>query len=84
VTRAVQLQPNPKRGRLNEDETSSRKHRCVPHIFLHAHGGPNANAASTPEKNKSADASAAPKTLRGIVSDRMCGAHHMEKDKSRG
>src|SRR5229473_1628598 len=26
--------------------------------------------------------SAAPKTLTGIVSDSMCGAHHMAKDKS--
>jgi hypothetical protein len=38
--------------------------------------------ASTPGKNESADVSSAPKTLTGIVSDSMCGAHHMEKDKS--
>ncbi|HEV2396348.1 MAG TPA: hypothetical protein VGS27_05380 [Candidatus Sulfotelmatobacter sp.] len=36
--------------------------------------------ASSPATGK-AD-SAAPKTLTGIVSDSMCGAHHMEKDKS--
>jgi hypothetical protein len=28
------------------------------------------------------ESSAQPKTLTGIVSDSMCGAHHMEKDKS--
>jgi hypothetical protein len=27
-------------------------------------------------------ASGAPKTLTGVVSDSMCGAHHMAKDKS--
>ena len=32
--------------------------------------------------NKPGDSSAAPKTLTGIVSDSMCGAHHMAKDKS--
>lgn len=31
---------------------------------------------------KSGGASAAPKTLTGIVTDSMCGAHHMVKDKS--
>ena len=31
---------------------------------------------------KPLDASAAPKTLTGTVSDSMCGAHHMAKDKS--
>ena len=36
--------------------------------------------ASSPASGKSD--SAAPKTLTGIVSDSMCGAHHMEKDKS--
>jgi hypothetical protein len=38
--------------------------------------------ASTPGTSKPAEASAAPKTLTGTVSDSMCGAHHMEKDKS--
>ena len=38
--------------------------------------------ASTSGTSKSAEASAAPKTLTGIVSDSMCGTHHMEKDKS--
>src|SRR5207244_11297650 len=38
--------------------------------------------ASTPETSKPSDASAVPKTLTGTVSDAMCGAHHMEKDKS--
>src|SRR5437870_12811223 len=38
--------------------------------------------ASSPGTTKPAEASAAPKTLTGTVSDSMCGAHHMEKDKS--
>ena len=32
--------------------------------------------------SKPAQASTAPETLTGTVSDSMCGAHHMEKDKS--
>jgi hypothetical protein len=40
--------------------------------------------ASTPGTRKPAEASAAPKTLTGTVSDSMCGAHHMEKDKKCG
>lgn len=32
--------------------------------------------------NKPGQSSAAPKTLTGVVSDSMCGAHHMAKDKS--
>ena len=31
---------------------------------------------------KGGESSASPKTLTGIVSDSMCGAHHMAKDKS--
>jgi hypothetical protein len=38
--------------------------------------------ASTPGTSQAAEASSAPKTLTGTVSDAMCGAHHMEKDKS--
>ncbi len=38
--------------------------------------------AGTSETSKPAKSSAAPKTLTGTVSDSMCGAHHMEKDKS--
>ena len=38
--------------------------------------------ASAPRTSKPVEASAAPKTLTGTVSDSMCGAHHMEKDKS--
>ena len=38
--------------------------------------------ASTPGTSIPAEASSAPKTLTGTVSDAMCGAHHMEKDKS--
>ena len=38
--------------------------------------------ASTPRTSKSAGSSAAPRTLTGTVSDSMCGAHHMAKDKS--
>ena len=37
--------------------------------------------ASTPG-NKPRSSSAAPGTLTGMVSDSMCGAHHMAKDKS--
>jgi hypothetical protein len=37
---------------------------------------------STSPGNKSKTSSAAPGTLTGIVSDSMCGAHHMAKDKS--
>ena len=33
-------------------------------------------------KMQPAKSSAAPKTLTGTISDSMCGAHHMEKDKS--
>src|SRR6266404_9185949 len=32
--------------------------------------------------SKAQKSSATPKTLTGVVSDSMCGAHHMEKDKS--
>ena len=38
--------------------------------------------ASTPASGKPAGSSAASKTLTGIVSDSMCGATHMAKDKS--
>ena len=31
---------------------------------------------------KPGESSTAPKTLTGVVSDSMCGAHHMAKDKS--
>ena len=33
-------------------------------------------------ENKAEKSSAMPKTLTGVVSDSMCGAHHMAKDKS--
>ena len=36
---------------------------------------------ASPE-NKAEKSSATPKSLTGIVSDSMCGAHHMAKDKS--
>jgi hypothetical protein len=38
--------------------------------------------ASAPGTSKPAEDSAEQKTLTGIVSDSMCGAHHMEKEKS--
>ena len=38
--------------------------------------------AGTSETSKPAKSTAAPKTLTGTVSDAMCGAHHMAKDKS--
>jgi hypothetical protein len=37
---------------------------------------------SMPASSDPAKSSAAPKTLTGVVSDAMCGAHHMAKDKS--
>jgi len=43
VKRAIQLQLNQK-GNTNEDQTNSRKHDCVSHIFHDAPGGSNANA----------------------------------------
>jgi hypothetical protein len=33
-------------------------------------------------EDKAEKSSAMPKTLTGVVSDSMCGAHHMAKDKS--
>jgi len=38
--------------------------------------------ASAPGIRKPAEASTTPKTLTGTVSDSMCRAHHMERDKS--
>lgn len=38
--------------------------------------------ASDTGTSKPAEASASTKTLTGVVSDAMCGAHHMAKDKS--
>ena len=38
--------------------------------------------ATTSEASRPAKSSARPKTLTGTVSDAMCGAHHMAKDKS--
>ena len=35
-----------------------------------------------PDKSADKQTSTAPKTLTGVVSDSMCGAHHMAKDKS--
>lgn len=37
---------------------------------------------SSASSGKSDESSASAKTLTGIVSDSMCGAHHMAKDKS--
>jgi hypothetical protein len=37
---------------------------------------------TSPASSKPAEPSAPPKTLTGTVSDAMCGAHHMAKDKS--
>jgi hypothetical protein len=39
-------------------------------------------AQQTPATDKAEGSSAAPKVFTGIVSDSMCGAQHMAKDKS--
>ncbi len=53
-------------------------------IAVLAFSGMLAAQMQIPDKssNKPGEASATPKTLTGIVSDSMCGAHHMAKDKS--
>jgi hypothetical protein len=46
-------------------------------IFLAAQMQMPDNSANKPDQS-----SATPKTLTGIVSDSMCGAHHMDKNQS--
>jgi len=79
VIRAVQLQLNQKRGILMKTRRTVVKTIAflIFSTILMA-----AQMASTPGTSKPAEASAAPKTLTGTVSDSMCGAHHMEKDRS--
>ena len=80
VVPAIHLQPNNKRGIL------MKKRTLLTTIAVLTLSGLLTAAqmdmpASTPG-NKSKASSAAPATLTGIVSDAMCGAHHMAKDKS--
>src|SRR5437016_11198307 len=79
VIPAVQLQPKNKRGIL----MTKRRTLLNTIAVLTFSGVLMARMdmpASTPG-NKS-KAGAAAETLTGIVSDSMCGAHHMAKDKS--
>jgi len=81
VVPAVHLQPNNKRGILMK-----KRRTLLTTIAVLTFSGLLTAAqmdmpASTPG-NKSKASSAAPATLTGIVSDAMCGAHHMAKDKS--
>jgi len=80
VEPAIHLQPNNKRGIF------MKKRTLLTTIAVLTLSGLLTAAqmdmpASTPG-NKSKASSAAPATLTGIVSDAMCGAHHMAKDKS--
>jgi hypothetical protein len=80
VIPAVQLQPNNKRGIL-----MTKRRTLLTTIAVLTFSGLLTAAqmdmpASTPG-NKPTAASASG-TLTGIVSDAMCGAHHMAKDKS--
>ncbi len=81
VKRAVQLQPNQKRGLLMKTRTvvNTIAFLTLSTMLMAAQ---MQMPASTPGKSKPAEASSAPKTLTGTVSDAMCGAHHMEKGKS--
>jgi hypothetical protein len=81
VVPAIHLQPNNKRGILMK-----KRRTLLTTIAVLTFSGLLTAAqmdmpASTPG-NKSETSSAAPGTLTGIVSDSMCGAHHMAKDKT--
>jgi hypothetical protein len=82
VTRAVQLQPNQKRGILMKTRRTVVNTIAVLTFSTMLMAAQMQMPASTPGTSKPAEASSAPKTLTGTVSDAMCGAHHMEKDKS--
>jgi len=79
VIRAIQL-------KLNEREEPPMKNRkLVVNIlaFLALSAMLTAAQMQMPSSEAKPDkSSATPKTLTGIVSDSMCGAHHMAKDKS--
>jgi hypothetical protein len=82
VTRAVQLQPNQKRGILMKTRRTVVNTIAVLTFSTMLMAAQMDMPASTPGKSKAAEASSASKTLTGTVSDSMCGAHHMEKGKS--
>jgi len=81
VKRAVQLQPNQKRGLLMKTRTvvNTIAFLTLSTILMAAQ---TQMPTSTPGKSKPAEASSESKTLPGTVSDSMCGAHHMEEGKS--
>jgi hypothetical protein len=79
VIPAVQLQPNNKRGIL-----MTKKRTLLNTIAVLTFSGvlmAQMDMPASTSGNKS-KAAAAAGTLTGIVSDSMCGAHHMAKDKS--
>ena len=82
MTRAVQLQANQKRGILMKTRRTIVNTIAFLAFSTMLMAAQMQMPASTPETNKPAKASAGPRTLTGTVSDAMCGAHHMEKDKS--
>ena len=82
VTRAIQLQPNQKRGILMKTRRTVADTIAVLTFSTMLMAARMQMPASTPETSKPAKASAGSKTLTGTVSDSMCGAQHMEKDKS--
>jgi hypothetical protein len=82
VTRAVELQPNQKRGILMKTGRTVVNTIAFLTFSTMLMSAEMQMPASTPGTSKPAQASATPKTLTGTVSDSMCGAHHMEKDKS--
>lgn len=81
VTRAAQLNQT-KKGNTDEDKTDSRKHYSFLTFSAMLMAAQMQMPASTDGTKKPAEAPAVPKTLTGTVSDSMCGAHHMAKDKS--
>jgi hypothetical protein len=80
VTRVVQVQPNQKRGILMKTRRAVVNTIAFLTFSTMLMAAQMQMPASSPASGESD--SAAPRTLTGIVSDSMCGAHHMEKDKS--
>src|SRR5258708_28441304 len=82
LKRAVQLQLNQKRGILMKTRQTVVNTIAFLTFSTMLMAAQMQMPATTPGKSRPTEASAAPKTLNGTVSDSMCGAHHMEKDKS--
>ncbi len=80
MKRALQLQPNQKRGILMKTRRAVVDTIAFLTFSTMLMAAQMQMPANSPASGKSD--SAAPKTLTGIVSDSMCGAQHMEKDKS--